>query len=76
MFLKNYASMDCKVEAYGTQREFRTETCKLKLPFAFVSVWAQREFGTEICKLKLPFPFVPPTFLLYLRSVVFLKYFY
>ncbi len=25
-----------KVEAYGTQREFGTETCRLKLPFPFV----------------------------------------
>ncbi len=26
----------CKVEVYGTQREFGTETCELKLPFPFV----------------------------------------
>ncbi len=30
MFLK------CKVEAYGAQKEFGTETCKPKLPFPFV----------------------------------------
>ncbi len=27
--LKNYASTTRKVDAYGVQREFRTETCKL-----------------------------------------------